>query len=118
MDRDSAPVTLHPSQEHAEGEVESVADWQLIVLFLLVVFVLTMRNRPSGPPQQRSERRESWGQRLNRKAANPFDTSDPFATQLRKDREQVNQIEITGPEGKSSDLGAEVTGQKNDGNPW
>jgi hypothetical protein len=90
-----------------------MADWQWVVLFLLFVFVLSMRgrgNRGSGPQR---ERRETWGQRLNRKAADPFDSSDPFATRIRQDREQLGQVEVTGPHSKrNTDPGG------TDDTPW
>lgn len=71
-----------------------MADWQWVVLFLLVVFVLSMRGKGGQSDAPRPTRRESWGESLNRRAAHQYDYTDPNATKIREDRQQQYQAEI------------------------
>ena len=72
-----------------------MADWQIVLLVVIGIFVLSMRNRRSDPPEQQ-QHRESWGARLNRKAADHTDYTDPYATQLRNERNPQYLPEING----------------------
>lgn len=71
-----------------------MADWQIVVLVIIGIFVLSMRGRRNPSPGEQQQRRESWGAMLNRKASDHTDYTDPYATQLRADRNPQYMPEI------------------------